>query len=220
VNITGNSVSVAAASHLKSAATKIVSSGGSQLNTDPGTGSVSLSSSSGSVNVSGTSITTHYLTLHSGDGILLDGSGQSFTASGSGSTAKFTAPNLITVNNADLSGFEIVNMAANTINLFNVAFSGTVSLNSLLGILHYGSGMYGAVNFINVYYNGQLITPETAPEGMSGQIQGTQIFIGSTSGGGGGVSSGAISSSVLASGWGSHSQAPVAPNLNASKGIK
>ncbi|MDR3377146.1 MAG: FecR family protein, partial [Verrucomicrobiae bacterium] len=66
-------------------------SGGSALITDPAAGSVSLSSSYGSVDLTGTAISAHYLTVNSGDGILLDGSGQTFAASGSGATAKFTA---------------------------------------------------------------------------------------------------------------------------------
>ena len=103
-----------------------ISDGGSALNADPTTGSVSLSSSSGSVNVSGTSITAHFLTLNSGDGILLDASGQTLTASGSGATANFTAPNTITVNNANISSFAVVNMAANTI----------VLVNDMLGIIN------------------------------------------------------------------------------------
>ena len=131
--------------------------GGSALNTDPTTGTVYLSSSSGSINVSGTSITAHYLTLNSGDGILLDATGQTLIASGSGATASFTAANTITVNNANFSSFAVVNMAANTIDLSDVAFKAgsSVTLKSLLGLLNVGSSIYGYVNFIqNVTYGG------------------------------------------------------------------
>jgi len=139
-----------------------VDGGGSSLNTDPNTGSVTLSSASGSVNVSGTSITAHYLTLNSGDGILLDGSGQTLTAAGAGSTANLTAANLITVNNTDFSAFAVVNMAANTINLLDVAFgSGSaVTLRSLYGVLAPNpntgaASVQGDVNFISgVTYGG------------------------------------------------------------------
>jgi hypothetical protein len=156
LNITGTSVSV------DSRSAHDLAGGGSALNADPTTGSVSLTSAFGSVNVSGTSITAHYLTLNSGDGILLDGSGQSFVASGSGSTANFTAPNLITVNNADLTSYAAVNMAANTVNLFNVAFGSrsVVNLRSLNGVLapnpNTGAGSVpGDVNFIQgVTYGG------------------------------------------------------------------
>ena len=128
------------------------------INTDPNTGSVTMTASSGSVTVTGTSITTHVLTLNSGDGILLDASGQILAASGANATANFTAPNLITVNNADLSSFSIINMAANTINLSDVNLgSGIVTLKSLLGLLNVGSSVPGDVNFIeNVSYKGGL----------------------------------------------------------------
>jgi hypothetical protein len=96
---------------------------GSALNTDPASGVISLSSVDGSVNVSGTSLTAHYLSLNSGDGILLDAAGHTLYASGPGATAKFSAPNLITVRNADFSSFAVVNMAANTIVLANDTFS-------------------------------------------------------------------------------------------------
>jgi len=130
---------------------------GSALITDPAVGSVSLASSAGSVNLSGTSITAHYLTLNSGDGILLNASGQTLSASGSGATANFTAPNHITVSHADFSPFAAVNLAANTINLDNVSFGAgsRVTLKSLLGLLNVGSSVPGYVNFIqNVTYGG------------------------------------------------------------------
>ncbi len=130
--------------------------GGSALNTDPTTGTVYLSSRiSGSINVSGTSITAHYITLNSGDGILLDATGQTLIASGSGATASFTAANTITVNNANFHFLAVVNMAANTIDLSDVAFKAgsSVTLKSLLGLLNVGSSIYGYVNFI------QNVTP-------------------------------------------------------------
>jgi hypothetical protein len=126
------------------------------INTDPNSGQVMMQSDSG-LTVSGTSIQTHFLTINSGDGILLDGNGQTFTAAGAGSMANFTAPNLITVNNADLSSFAKVNLAANTINLSDVAFGSgsSVLLKSLLGVLHLGSSVPGDVNFLqNVTYGG------------------------------------------------------------------
>jgi hypothetical protein len=153
-----------------------VVSGGSALYTDPTSGTVSLSSRTGSVNVSGTSITAHYLTLNSGDGILLDAGGQTLTASGSGATANFTAPNTITVNNADFSSFALVNMAANTIDLFNVAFRNTVNLHSHLGIWNNGSVLPGAVNDLGgVTYNGALVN---SPNGSTGLLPGTGITVG------------------------------------------
>jgi hypothetical protein len=131
------------------------------INTDPTHGSVTMTSSDGPINVTGTSIRTHVLTLNSGDGILLDGSGQKFTTSGSGATANFTAPNQITVNNADLTSFATVNMIANTITLTDVAFgknsidsfgtpTGDVNVNSTL--------IPGGLNLYNDSYGGTTIT--------------------------------------------------------------
>jgi hypothetical protein len=150
---------------------------GSALNADAGSGYVTLISSAGSVNITDTSITAHFLTVNSGDGILLDARGRTLTASGEGATASFTAPNLITVNNADFSSFSVVNMAANTINLFNVAFgNGTVNLDSLLGMWNNGSVKPGYVNDLGgVTANGFLVN---APNGFSGTIPGTGINVG------------------------------------------
>ncbi|MGA2243885.1 MAG: FecR family protein [Verrucomicrobiota bacterium] len=151
-------------------------SGNSALLADPASGTVSLSSSFGSVIVTGTSISAHYLTLNSGDGILLDATGNTVTASGSGATANFTAPNLITVNNADLTSYAVVNMAANTIVLSDVAFAGTVTLRSLLGIWNNGSVVQGAVNDLGgVTYNRTLVN---AANGSSGLLAGTGITVG------------------------------------------
>lgn len=128
---------------------------GSTINSDADSGSVTLGSSSGSTTITDTSIRTHYLTVNSGDGILLDAAGKTLAATGAGATASFTAPNLITVNNADFSSFPTVNMAAHTINLSDVNLgAGAVTLRSFLGALNVGSSQSGYVNFIqNVVYN-------------------------------------------------------------------
>jgi len=97
----------------------------SALNVDPAAGSATLVSIFGSVNIQNTSLTTHYLTVNSGDGILLDCNGHTLNASGAGATAAFTAPHLVTINNADFSAFSLVNIAANTIVLANDIFSPT-----------------------------------------------------------------------------------------------
>jgi len=70
----------------------------------------------------------------------------------------------------------VVNMAANTINLLNVAFgNGTVNLKSLNGIWHNGSVVYGDVNNLGGNtYNGK---PINAPSGFTGKIPGTGITI-------------------------------------------
>jgi hypothetical protein len=139
---------------------------GAAINTDSGSGSVTFSSSGGSVNVTDTSIQTHYLTLNSGDSILLDANGKTFTATGNGTMANLTAgfgsANSITVKNADFSSFAAVNMASYTVDLYNVAFGAgsSVTLQSYNGVLASNpntsaASIPGDVNFHqNVTYAG------------------------------------------------------------------
>ena len=96
--------------------------GDNDLKTLGNNGSVTLDSRTGLLQVKNTSIQTHLLTLNSGDNILLDASGRTLTGVGQNATATLTAPNLVTVNSTDFSTFGTVNMAANTINLTDVAF--------------------------------------------------------------------------------------------------
>ena len=131
------------------------------ITTDAGSGQVTLSSSSGSVNVLRTDIQTHFLTLNSGDRILLDATGKTLSATGAGAAANFTAPNLITVNNANLAAFGEVNMIANTIVVRNVTFgdgsvnnfgtaTGQAGVNSTL--------IPGGLNIYNSSYGNTPIT--------------------------------------------------------------
>ena len=129
----------------------------STVNTSPEGGNLVVSSLAGSVILNGTALQAHMLTVNSGDGILLNGNGGALTAHGEGATANFTAPNLISVNNADFSSFATVNLAANTLNLSDVNFGAgsSVMLRSQLGTLNLGSSVPGQVNFIqNVTYGG------------------------------------------------------------------
>jgi hypothetical protein len=135
--------------------------GNSILTTTAKNGQVTLSSRNSTLTVNNTSIKTHVLTLNSGDQILLDASGRTLTGTSTGSSANFTAPNLIDVKNADFTSWAVVNMIAHTINLVNVAFgNGQVKLQSLNGVLapnpNTGAkSVPGDVNFIqNVTYKG------------------------------------------------------------------
>ena len=150
------------------------------INTDATAGQVNFNSRLGSVTVLNTSITTHYLTLNSGDRILLDAGGKTLTATGAGSTANFTAPNLVSINNADLTAFSIVNLAANTINLFNVAFDGTVSLKSLNGTWNNGSVVYGSVNNLggNTYQGSAINLANGFTGTVAGNVPGTSFTVG------------------------------------------
>jgi hypothetical protein len=151
------------------------------LNADPNTGSVSLTSASGAVNISGTSITAHYLTLNSGDGILLDGSGHTLTAAGSGATANFTDsrvnPNAsITVNNTDFSSFAVLNMAANTITLVNDVLAPVCNFGCLSGQANFDSVVQGDVNFIHDMWQGQLVTSDSITHSSGPGTSGLNVY--------------------------------------------
>ena len=148
-----------APSSLNIAAAKALDITGSALNADAGSGSVNLGSSFASTTIAGTSITAHYLTVNSGDGILLDGNGQTFTATGNGSKATFTAPNLISLNNADFSAFAMINLVANTVTLINVNLPLITNVGTLTGNVNVNGPMeFGWFNLINSRWLGQDIT--------------------------------------------------------------
>jgi hypothetical protein len=130
----------------------------SVISANPETGLTTITSTGGSVNLTSDSIQTFALTINSGDGILLSGSGQSYGSSGG--AANFTAPNLIQVNDADLSGFANVNMVAHTINLFNVAFAGgsVDNFGTHTGNATIDGNTPGDLNLHNVTYGGTAIT--------------------------------------------------------------
>ena len=125
-----------------------------------------LTSTAGQTTIQNGSSVAGNLTVNSPDGILIDGSrGGAF----SGSTISLTAGGgdanggpAISVQNADLSGYATVNMAAHTVNLLDVAFGGSsaVNLHSYFGALasNPNTGQVsvpGYVNFINgVTYGG------------------------------------------------------------------
>ena len=121
-----------------------------------------------------------FLKLNSGDGILLTARGSRTDAAGeTAASAKFTAVNLVEVRNTDLTSFGVVNMAANTLYLYNVAFAGgsLVNLRSALGQWYNisgGIGKSGYVNAIGVTYGGNSVAAEN---GYSGTISGTGITI-------------------------------------------
>jgi ferric-dicitrate binding protein FerR (iron transport regulator) len=149
---------------------------GTRIITDASDGQVTLSSHSGSVTVTDTSIQTHFLTVNSGDSILLDGNGKTFSATGPGSTANFTAPNLITVNNTDLTSFQTASFASKTLVFVNDAFgTGNINLATLDGTYAPGINdnnavVYGKANFIRGdTWNGQTIRDDSATLG-SGQV--------------------------------------------------
>ena len=140
---------------------KIGPTGYNILTTDANKGSVNVTSKNGSLSVTDTSIQAHYLTLNSGDSILLDASGQTLKASGSGSTVNFTAPNLLTVNNADLSAYEMVNLVGNTITINGVKFGGKSidNFGTQKGQVNVnGTQIPGGLNVYNSHYGATAIT--------------------------------------------------------------
>jgi len=163
VAVSANTISVNGSSSEPSSAVRSKTDviRGSTLYTDPNSGVVNLTSIFGSVNVSGTSITAHYLTLNSGDGILLDAYGHSITSSGpnTGSTANFSAPNLITVNNADFSSFAVLNMAAKTIVLNSDVLATISNFASQTGQVNVnGQEIYGGLNLYNCTWQNTPVT--------------------------------------------------------------
>jgi hypothetical protein len=145
----------------------------SVINADPASGQVKFTSASGSVNLNNNSIQTFNLTVNSGDGILLSGTGQSYSSSGG--TANLTALNTATVQDADLSGFANLKIAATTIVLHNDNFSGTVELDSQNGQWHNGYSFGDVCDMGGNKYDG---TSVSAADGFSGTIAGTGITIG------------------------------------------
>jgi hypothetical protein len=121
---------------------------------------VAIRSDNGNVNLYNNQIQAQVLTVNSGDGILLSGTGQAFVSAGG--TATFTAPNLITVNSADFSAFAVVNMVANTINLYNVNFaagsSDNMGTHTGLATINQSGNASGELNLHNVTYGGTEIT--------------------------------------------------------------
>jgi hypothetical protein len=107
------------------------------------------------ISVTGCNITTSYLLMYSGDGILLDGTGSSLSGGGSGSAVYLEAAGsnggILTVNQCDFTPFATVSMSANTVNLTNVYLgTGTVELASLSGHWTYNTtAVAGDVNFIS-----------------------------------------------------------------------
>jgi hypothetical protein len=147
--------------------------------TAPDNSTVSVNAK-GSINVSGSSFNTGYLSLNSGDGILLDGAGQTFTG-GASAKANFNASGssaVVGLSNCDFTRYSQLNISSHTVNLYNIAFSGTVSILSSLGLWNNGSSQPGYVNDLGgVTYNGTLVT---AANGSSGTLAGTGITIGKT----------------------------------------
>lgn len=134
-------------------------SGGNTITTDAGNGEVTLTSRLGSLTVNNTSIQAHFLTLNSGDSILLDASGRTLTATGPGSVASFNAPNLITVNNADFSSFAKLNMAANTITLVGDTLAPISNFGTLTGNVSVnGPALAGGLTLVNCVWQNTPVT--------------------------------------------------------------
>jgi hypothetical protein len=120
-------------------------------------GELSFRSSSGSANITGTSFQADNLNVSSGDGILLDGTGQTLNLN----SATLTAPNLITVNNAALSGLVSCNMQANTITITGTTFglNGTYNLATETGTPNVNGPVTPfELNLINDHLGGTAIT--------------------------------------------------------------
>ncbi|MEJ0089598.1 MAG: FecR family protein [Limisphaerales bacterium] len=134
-------------------------SGNNVLNTIDNDGQVNLVSHNGALEVSGTSIRTHVLTLNSGDRILLDSNGRILTGVGTSASANFSAPNLIEVKNADFSTFGVLNAVANTITIVNANLPLITNAGTQTGQVNVnGPVTTGWFNIINSRWMGTPIT--------------------------------------------------------------
>ena len=163
-----NNSTLTSASSVSMMSEQDITVGDSTINADPVGGTVSMTANTGSTSITGTSITAHYLTLNSGDGILLDASGHTLTASGSGATASFTAGsapgNTITVNSADFSSFAELNMAANTIMLNGDTLAPISNFGTQTGQVNVnGTEIFGGLNLINCAW-------QNTPVASAGQV--------------------------------------------------
>jgi hypothetical protein len=138
----------------------VVSVANATINTAPDSGHVTMTSSSDSVNVTGTSIQTHFLTINSGDGILLDGNGQTFTASGPGATANLTAQNTINLNNADFRSFAELNVKGNTVTVVNVNLPLITNVGTQTGSVNVNGPV--TLGWFNVINSSWVNTPITS----------------------------------------------------------
>ena len=112
-----------------------------------------------SIDIASTSVRTHVLTLNSGDGILLDASGKTLTGVGAGSSANFTAPNLIGVSHADFSSFAKMNLSANTITLSDVTLAPISNFGTHSGQAYVNQTVVpGSLNLINCNWQNSAIT--------------------------------------------------------------
>jgi len=177
ISVTGNpTLTSGPSSNLILQASASLTVNGATINTDPTFGQVFMdaTAASGLITVKNASISANNLTLNSGDGILMDGTGGTLTLAGTGAspqvnlTAAGGSGGSLTVNNADFTSFSTVNMAAHTINLTGVAFSSNlanpVNLKSFLGLANFGSSTPGYVNFVaNNTWGGASITANSLP---------------------------------------------------------
>ncbi|HTB84814.1 MAG TPA: FecR domain-containing protein [Candidatus Sulfotelmatobacter sp.] len=157
---------------------KDITINGANFLSDPNNGAMNFSAKNGSINVSGSSFNTSFLSLNSGDGILLDGTGQTFTG-GANAQASFSTTGssaAVSLSNADFTHYAQTSIASQTVNLYNVAFNNVVNIFSRLGLWNNGSSQSGYVNDLGgVTYNGTLVN---AANGSSGKLSGTGITIG------------------------------------------
>lgn len=110
--------------------------------------SLVFNTKSGSVNLTRNYIQAQYLSVDSGDGILLDGSTQVLNVG----SATLRAQNLATVQSADLSNIALLNMTANTITVADSTFSasGSYSFGTQTGQVNVNNGVNsGQLNLIH-----------------------------------------------------------------------
>ena len=113
-----------------------------------GVSSLAFNTKSGSVNLTRTAIRAQYLSVNSGDGILIDGGSQTFNVAG----ATLLAKNIATVRNADLSNIASLNMAADTVTIADSIFNpnNSYSIGTRTGQVNVNNGVNsGQFNLMN-----------------------------------------------------------------------
>jgi ferric-dicitrate binding protein FerR (iron transport regulator) len=168
--LSGNAgVNIANASITENAGTiSVVSSGGNvnvndtTINADPDAGSVSLTSSSGSVTVSATSIRAGNLTINSGDGILLDGTGATFTGN---RAVNLSALNTINVSHGDFSSYGVLAVIAQTVTFVDVNLPLYTIAKTLTGNVEVNGTV--TPNWLNLIHCSWMGTPITSTSQIS-----------------------------------------------------
>ncbi|HEV2696026.1 MAG TPA: FecR family protein, partial [Verrucomicrobiae bacterium] len=154
----------------------------SSINADGQFGHVAFNTGAnhGSVNISGTSISTAFFAVNSGDGITLDGADQSLNIG----NMNLAAVNTANINNANLGGVAYLNVIAKTITVQNTSFNAGRAYNfgTSTGQVNVNNGVsMGRLNLISDSIGNVAITSASQVDVTSGPSTAAGIHSYSTS---------------------------------------